>query len=487
MPLFVWKKLSLLKLTSTRMTLELANRSVAYPFGVFEDVFMKVRKFHFSADFVVVDYDVDPWVPLILGRPFLRTARALINVHAKELTLRVNDEAVTFNVRHTFRYSYRYDDESVNRIDVIDVTCEEYAQEVLGYLDSSKSGHSTLSSDPIIVTSPFSLTLFEGGDFVLEEIEACHTRDSIPSRIYDADFDLKGDILLLEKLLKDELELKDLPSHLEYAFLEGTNKLPVIIAKKLKDEEKAYLLKVLKSHKHAIAWKNFDIKGIDPQFCTHKMLMEDDFKPVVQHQRRVNPKIYEIPIDPQDQEKTTFTCPYGTLPTDVHLSAYVMLRVMLNYGVTHRRSTAYHPQTSRQVEVSNRGLKRILERTVGENQALWSYKLDDALWAFRTAFKTPIGCTPYKLVYGKACHLPIELEHKAYWALKHFNFDLKFAGDHRRVQMNELNDLQDQAYENSLIYKEKTKKIHEFKIRNRIFNVGDRVLLFNSQLNIFSG
>ncbi|GJX84829.1 reverse transcriptase domain-containing protein [Tanacetum coccineum] len=142
-------------------------------------------------------------------------------------------------------------------------------------------------------------------------------------------------------------------------------------------------------------------------------------------------------------------------------------KVMLKYGVTHRLATAYHPQTSGQVEVSNRGLKRILERTVGENRASWSDKLDDALWAFRTAFKTPIGCTPYKLVYGKACHLPIELEHKAYWALKHANFDLKSAGDHRKVQLNELNELRDQAYENSLIYKEKTKKIHD-----RVFNVG---------------
>ncbi|GJU61846.1 reverse transcriptase domain-containing protein [Tanacetum coccineum] len=162
-------------------------------------------------------------------------------------------------------------------------------------------------------------------------------------------------------------------------------------------------------------------------------------------------------------------------------------KVMLKYGVTHRLSTAYHPQTSGQVEVSNRGLKRILERTVGENRASWSDKLDDALWAFRTAFKTPIGCTPYKLVYEKACHLPIELEHKAYWALKHCNCNLKIVGDHRKVQLNELNKLWDQAYENSLIYKEKTKKIHDSKIKNRVFNVGDRVLLFNSRLKIFSG
>ncbi|GJT11793.1 reverse transcriptase domain-containing protein [Tanacetum coccineum] len=108
-------------------------------------------------------------------------------------------------------------------------------------------------------------------------------------------------------------------------------------------------------------------------------------------------------------------------------------KVMSKYGVTYRLSTPYHPQTSGQVEVTNRGLKRILERTVGENRASWSDKLDDALWAFRTAYKTPIGCTPYKLVYGKACHLPVELEHKAYWALKHANFDLKTAGDHRKL------------------------------------------------------
>nr|GEU88338.1 reverse transcriptase domain-containing protein [Tanacetum cinerariifolium]GEX89044.1 reverse transcriptase domain-containing protein [Tanacetum cinerariifolium] len=108
-------------------------------------------------------------------------------------------------------------------------------------------------------------------------------------------------------------------------------------------------------------------------------------------------------------------------------------KVMLKYGVTHRLSTAYHPQTSGQVEVSNHGLKIILKRTIGKNRASWSDNLDDALWAFRTAYKTPIGCTPYKLVYEKACHLPIELEHKAYWALKQANFDLAVAGDHRKV------------------------------------------------------
>ncbi|GJW62681.1 reverse transcriptase domain-containing protein [Tanacetum coccineum] len=356
------------ELTLTRMTLELANRSVPYPVGVAEYVFVKVGKFHFPADFVVVDYNVDPRVPLILGRSFLRTARALIDVHGEELTLCVNDNAITFKVRHTSRYSYKYDDESVNRINVIDVTCEEYAQEVFKFLDSSKSGNPTPSLDPIITTSSPSLKPFKGGDFILEEIKACLTNDSILLGIDDDDFDPEGDIRLLENMNPPELKLKDLLSHLEYAFLEDTNKLPVIIAKDLKDDEKARLLKVLKSHKRAIAWKIVDIKGIDPQFCTHKILMDDDFKPAVQHQRKVNPKIHEvikkevfklldveliypisdspwvspvycvpkkggmtvvenedneliptrlvtgwrIPIDLQDQEKTTFTCPYRT-------------------------------------------------------------------------------------------------------------------------------------------------------------------------------
>ncbi|GJU86133.1 reverse transcriptase domain-containing protein [Tanacetum coccineum] len=243
------RKLSLPELTSTRMTLELADRSVAHPKGVAEDVFVKVGKFYFPADFVVVDYDVDPRVPLILGRPFLRTARALIDVHGEELTLRVNDEAITFKVGHTLRYSHNYYDETVHQVNVIDVACEEYAQEVLGFSDSSTSGNPT-PSDPIIASSFPSFTPFEGGDFILEEIEACLSSDSIPPGIDDVDFDPEGDIRLLKKLLNDdpssplplkelifeelkmiksfiddppELELKDLPSHLEYAFLDGTD------------------------------------------------------------------------------------------------------------------------------------------------------------------------------------------------------------------------------------------------------------------------
>nr|GEZ19443.1 reverse transcriptase domain-containing protein [Tanacetum cinerariifolium] len=222
-------------------------------------------KFLIPCDFLVVDFEADPHVSLILGRSFSRIDRALIDVYGEEITLRVNDKVVTFNLNQTMRYSSTYDDFSV----------EEKA---------------LLTNDAHVVME------------------------------------------FLKSLFSRFETLRAIISYL------GT------------------------------------------YFCSDKFS-----------------------------------------------------KLMSQYGVTHRLATAYHPQTSGQVEVSNQGLKHILERTVRENCASWSEKLDDALWDFRTAYKTPIGCTPYKLVYVKSCHLPIELEHKAYWALKHVNFDLKTTGDHRKL------------------------------------------------------
>ncbi|GKD62985.1 DNA-directed DNA polymerase [Tanacetum coccineum] len=234
-------------------------------------------KFHFPADFVVVDYDVDPRVPLILGRPFLKTARALINVYGEELTLRVSDEAITFKVGNTLKYSYN-DAESINRIDVINVACEEYSKEV-----------TTIHAD---VSLPKYDYFYSEGDIrLLEKFLNNDPSSPLPPKEIKT-VELKNEKSSIEE--PPELKLKDLPSHLEYAFLDGTNKLPVIIAKNLKDKEKEHLIKVLNSHKQAITWKLSDIKGIDLQFCTHKILMEDDFKLAVQHQRRVNLKIHEV-------------------------------------------------------------------------------------------------------------------------------------------------------------------------------------------------
>ncbi|GJT85711.1 reverse transcriptase domain-containing protein [Tanacetum coccineum] len=133
----------------------------------------------------------------------------------------------------------------------------------------------------------------------------------------------------------------------------------------------------------------------------------------------------------------------------------------------HRLATPYHPQTSGQTENTNRAIKRILERTVNGNKKEWADKLDDVLWAFRTAYKAPIGSTPFRIVYGKACHLPLEMEHKAYWALKEVNLDLDAAGKHRSLQLNQLYELRTEAYEHSRAYKERTKWWHDSKIMNK--------------------
>lgn len=161
--------------------------------------------------------------------------------------------------------------------------------------------------------------------------------------------------------------------------------------------------------------------------------------------------------------------------------------LLSKYGVTHKVATPYHPQTSGQVEISNRELKRILEKTVGSCRKEWSNKLDDALWAYRTAFKTPIGMSPFRLLYGKGCHLPVELEHKAFWATKFLNFDVTVTGEDRLLQLNELEEFRLDAYENSKIYKEKTKRWHDQNIVNREFEPGQQVLLYNSRLKLMPG
>nr|GEV09338.1 reverse transcriptase domain-containing protein [Tanacetum cinerariifolium] len=343
MLLSVWNKISLPELTPTLMTLELADRLISQPISVAEESFLKTKK-------------------------------DLINVFEGELTLRVDKEAITFNLDQTLRYSASYNDMTANQIDVIDMACEEYSQEVLGFSDVITSGNPTPYYDSNVSNSSLTLTPFGDSHFLLEEVDAflALEDDATSPEVDHSYYDPEGDILLLKAFLNDD---PSLPSPNQGKYLpQGDDKFPVIIAKDLSVEEKAALIKVLKSHKQAIAWKLSDIKGINPEFFTHKILMEDDFEPVIQHQRRVNPKIhdvikkevhklldagliyhvsnipwlneatrkdhfplsfmdqmlerlagneyycfldgfsdyFQIPIDPKDQENTTFTCPYRT-------------------------------------------------------------------------------------------------------------------------------------------------------------------------------
>nr|GEV23840.1 reverse transcriptase domain-containing protein [Tanacetum cinerariifolium] len=301
MSLSIWKKLRLLTLNDTKMMLELADRTISKPTGVAKNIFVKVGKFYFPVDFVVLDFIADPLVLLILGRPFFSTAHALIDVYKGEIILRHDEQSLTLKCGDTPLISYN-NFESLNKVDLIVATYEEYSQEVLGFFDVVVSGNPTPYYEPIISNSFPPLTPFDkkGDILILEALLNCDASSPRPNQ-KDYFLEVYKDLKVIEpKNDKSsdneppEVELKELSPHLEYAFLGDNNKWPFIIAKDLSVDEKSNLLKVLKSQKQAIAWKLTDIKGIDPEFCSHKILLKEYYRPKVQSQRRVNPKIHDV-------------------------------------------------------------------------------------------------------------------------------------------------------------------------------------------------
>nr|GEV66363.1 reverse transcriptase domain-containing protein [Tanacetum cinerariifolium] len=495
MPLSVWNKLYLPDLSHTCMTLELADHLISRPVGIAEDVFVKVGTFHFPTNFVVVDFDADP-----------RTGRALIDVFEGELTLRVGKYAITFNLDQTSRYSANYNDIKANRIDVIDMACEEYSQEVLGFYDVIASGNPTPFYDPIVSTTSSTLTPFENSDFLLEEVDAFLALEDDPTspEVDQSYLNSDGPSVSLVYCV---------PKKGGFTVVEN-------------EENELIPTHLVTGWRVCIDYRKLNEATRKDPFPLHFMDRMLERLAGNQYYCFLNGFFgyFQIPIDPKDQEKTIFTCPYQTfayrrMPFGLCNAPGMFQRCMM---------AIFHDMIEKTMEVFMYDflvfrnsfqsclshLEKMLKRSEDTNHCLnWEkshfmvkegivlgHKISkegievekakvDVISKLPhpttvKAYKTPIGCTSYKLVYGKACHLSIELEHKAYWPLKHANFDLQTEGDHKKVQLNELRD---QAYENSLIYKEKTKRPHDSKIKDRVFNIGDRVLLFNSRLNIFFG
>nr|GEY05928.1 reverse transcriptase domain-containing protein [Tanacetum cinerariifolium] len=294
---------------------KLADHSISHSVGVVEDVFIKVGIFHFLADFVVIDFDADPRVPLILERSFLKTGRALIYVFEGELTLRVGKEAITFNLDQTSRYSANYNNMTESCIDVSDMACEEYSQEVLSFSDVIASGNPTPYYDPIISTTSLTLTPFENSDFLLEEVDAFLAIEDDPTlpEVDQSYVDTEGDILLVEAFLNDDPSLPP-PNQGNYLPLVCDDKLPVTIPKDLSvgEENRSYNGSEVVQASHCLESLRYQGSWVSPVYCVPKKggftVVENEENELILTRLVTG---WRVCID-YHKEKTTFTCPYGT-------------------------------------------------------------------------------------------------------------------------------------------------------------------------------
>nr|GEY88765.1 hypothetical protein [Tanacetum cinerariifolium] len=508
--------------------LKLADRTISKPTGVAENVFVKVSKFYFLADFVVLDFVADPRIPLILERPFLSTTQALIDVYEGEIILRQDDQSLTLKCGDTPLISYN-NFESLNKVDLIDAACEEYSQEVLGFADvvSTRKEDAFIAIHDEPISPEFNATYYnpEGDILILEAL--LNNDPEPPSNQKDYFPSVRKDLKVVEPKNQSsddkppEVELKELPPYLEYVFLgQRVEKhfRPIHYASKTMNQAEAnytttekemlavvYVFEKFRSYlimnksiiytDHSSLKYLFAKKDAKARLLRWILLLQEfDFK-VIDTKGAEN-----YAADHLSRPKYPVVCRLCKLPHgEIHYQGYDH---SVETEIFQRRTTYFWDDPYLFRTFPDQKIRRCVagQEAIDILNACHSEPTGGYYEANYTAMKVfdsgrwekavPYEVKSLKTLYGHSelhSKLLLVVHHIAFWALKHTKFDLKTMGDHRKLQLNELSELHDQAYENSLIYKERTKKLHDAKIKNRIFNVGDQVLLFNSRLKIFSG
>ncbi|KAG7568068.1 Integrase catalytic core [Arabidopsis thaliana x Arabidopsis arenosa] len=561
MPLSVAKRLGFTRYKDCRISLVLADHSIRTPVGLLEDLPMMIGHFEIPTDFVVLEMDEEPKDPLILGRPFLRTAGAMIDVRRGRINLNLGKEVLTFDINKKVIVKANEEEARNGRSSIDGDWSELKAPKVelkplpkglsnsiygsCGITTSiGKEGCQPRLFRWILLLQEFDLEIKDKKEIengVADHLSRLRIENDIP-----IDDSLPEEQLLTFRLLDashdtytklEEIKgLKEVgPWYADYVNYLACGKEPPNLTSYVKKKffmdinhfywDEPYLYTLCKDKVCRRFVSEDEVEGIlvhchgssyGGHFATFKtvakVLQAGLWWPTMfmdaqgfilkcdSCQRKGNisrrnemPQNLILEVEVFDVWGIDFMGPFpllmGTIISDGgnYFINKVFESLLKKHEVKHKVATPYHPQTSGQVEISNREIKAILEKTVETTRKDCSAKLDDALWAYRTAFKTPIGTTPLNLLYEKSCHLPVELEYKDIWAVKLLNFNIKTAEEKRLIQLNDLDEIRLEAYENSKIYKKRTKAFHDKRIISRDFKVGDQVLLFNSRLRLSPG